>query len=358
LGGTRALALWGERALVQAWLGHRGRGVRWARVALVVGTDDRAARVVKALGRYPEAGWRVRGCLVLDPAEPRPPVRGVPVIGALEDLPELLQGDEVVDEVFFVVAPQHLDRLGEALETCESLGVDTRVLVDLYAPAQAHPFVEELFGIPFYGFSPTLTRQGALAAKRAIDLAVALIVLVAGAPLMVAVALLVTLGSRGPVIFSQERAGLRGRRFWMYKVRTMVDGAEQLRERVSHLNEMSGPVFKVAGDPRVTPIGRWLRRWSLDELPQFVNVLRGEMSLVGPRPLPLYEASRIKGAQRRRLAMRPGITGLWQVSGRSMVDFDEWMRMDLEYVDGWSLRLDLRILLRTIPAVLRGDGAL
>ena len=159
------------------------------------------------------------------------------------------------------------------------------------------------------------------------------------------------------MIFRQERAGFHGRRFWMYKFRTMVDGAERMRPQVEHLNEMSGPVFKVTHDPRLTRVGRVLRKLSLDELPQLLNVLKGDMSLVGPRPLPVYEASRIKGEQRRRLAMRPGITGLWQVSGRNAVDFEGWMQMDLFYVDRWSLGLDLRILLRTIPVVLRGGGA-
>jgi lipopolysaccharide/colanic/teichoic acid biosynthesis glycosyltransferase len=168
---------------------------------------------------------------------------------------------------------------------------------------------------------------------------------------------LIALTSRGPVVFRQQRAGFHGRLFEMYKFRTMVEGAEQLRDRVAHLNEMGGPVFKASGDPRLTRVGRILRRLSLDELPQLVNVLKGEMSLVGPRPLPVYEASQIKGAQRRRLAMRPGMTGLWQVSGRNWIDFEGWMQLDLAYVDRWTLGLDLRILLRTIPVVLSGDGA-
>jgi lipopolysaccharide/colanic/teichoic acid biosynthesis glycosyltransferase len=158
-------------------------------------------------------------------------------------------------------------------------------------------------------------------------------------------------------MFRQERGGFHGRAFRMYKFRTMVVDAEPRREEVLPLNEMAGPVFKATDDPRLTRLGRWLRRFSLDELPQLVNVVKGEMSLVGPRPLPLYEVRRIKGAQRRRLAMRPGMTGLWQTRGRNTVDFDEWMRMDLEYVDRWSLALDARILLATIPVVVRGTGA-
>jgi exopolysaccharide biosynthesis polyprenyl glycosylphosphotransferase len=352
-----AVGLWVERGLVAAWLRRARQDGHWARVALVVGTDERAKRVVSALREYPETAWVIRGCLGLSAFDLERSVRDVPVIGSLSELQEILQGEDVVDEVFFAVPPERLDEITDALEVCESFGVDTRVLVDLYRPAQAHPFVEELFSLPFYGFSPTLTRQSVLAAKRLLDVVGAAALLAVTSPLLLVIALIVKVTSPGPVIFSQERAGFHGRRFRMYKFRTMVQGAEDIRDRVAHLNEMSGPVFKAAGDPRLTPAGGWLRRLSLDELPQFVNVIKGDMSLVGPRPLPIYEASQIKGAQRRRLAMRPGITGLWQVSGRNMVDFDEWMRMDLLYVDQWSLGLDLKILVRTIAVVISGAGA-
>jgi len=355
--GVSAFALWGERLLVAAWLRRAGREGRWARVALVVGTDERAERVIAALREYPEAAWLIRGCLRLSLSDPAQTVLDVPVIGSRSELQEILQSDSVVDEVFFAVPPARLDEITDALEVCESFGVDTRVLVDLHRPAHAHAFVEELFTLPFYGFSSTLTRQSVLAAKRLLDLAGASLLLILMLPLLLMVALAIKLTSRGPVMFKQDRAGFHGRRFRMYKFRTMVAGAEDFRDQVAHLNEMSGPVFKASGDPRLTTVGGLLRKLSLDELPQFVNVLKGEMSLVGPRPLPLYEASRIKGAQRRRLAMRPGITGLWQVAGRNMVDFDEWMRMDLLYVDQWSLALDFRILARTVPVVLSGTGA-
>jgi exopolysaccharide biosynthesis polyprenyl glycosylphosphotransferase len=351
------LLLWGCRNLVLAWLRHTRRGDRWSRIALVVGTGESARDLVQALRRYPEAGWRVRGCVSLDAADPTRAVGDAPVTGTLADLPDLLQADEVVDEVFFAVRPDRLEAIADALELCESLGVDTRVLIDLYRPGQAHPFVEDLFGLPFYGFSPTLTRQGALAVKRGLDIAAAGALLLVLFPLLAGIAVLIKLTSRGPVVFRQQRAGFHGRRFGMYKFRSMVEGAEEMRVEVAHLNEMAGPVFKISRDPRLTWIGRFLRRTSLDELPQLLNVLRGEMSLVGPRPLPVYEARGIKGAQRRRLAMRPGMTGLWQVSGRNSVDFERWMQLDLAYVDRWTLGLDLRIFLRTIPVVIRGDGA-
>jgi len=229
--------------------------------------------------------------------------------------------------------------------------------VDLYRPAHAHSYVEELFTLPFYGVSPTLTHQGALAAKRIVDVVGAVLLLILTSPLLLVVAMLIKVSSRGPIVFSQERSGFHGRTFRMYKLRTMVADAEQRRDEVRHLNEMNGPVFRATDDPRLTRLGRFLRCYSVDELPQLINVVKGEMSLVGPRPLVLYEASQIKGSQRRRLAMRPGLSGLWQVNGRNMVDFDEWVRMDLEYIDRWSLGLDLRILLKTIPVVLSGTGA-
>ncbi|SRR6266540_895845 len=351
------VGLWVERGLVGAWLRRAGEGARWTRVALVVGTDERARRLIAALHQYPEAGWIIRGCLSLDPSDPTERVQGVPVIGSRPELDTILESEGVVDEVFFAVPPERVDEISEALEVCESLGIDTRVLVDLYRPAHAHPFVEELFSLPFYGFSPTLTRQSVLAAKRLLDVVGSVVTLALALPLLCVIGLVVKLTSAGPVIFSQERIGFHGRRFRMYKIRTMVKDAEQIREQVAHLNAMRGPVFKAADDPRLTAVGRLLRKLSLDELPQLFNVLKGEMSLVGPRPLPIYEARQIKGAQRRRLAMRPGITGLWQVNGRNMVDFDEWMRMDLLYVDRWSLALDLKILLRTIPVVLSAEGA-
>jgi exopolysaccharide biosynthesis polyprenyl glycosylphosphotransferase len=354
--GVSAVGLCVERTLVLAWL-RRRRGERWSHVAIVVGIDERAERLIASLRHYPEAGWLVRGCLSVDPADAVRSVGGVPVIGTLQDLPDLLQEDVVVDEVFFAVPADRLDRLTDALEACENLGVDARVLVDLYRPAHAHSYVEELFTLPFYGVSPTLTRQGALAVKRAIDVIGAVLLLILTTPFLVAVSLLIRVSSRGPIIFRQVRSGFHGRAFGMYKLRTMVADAELRRSEVLHLNEMDGPVFKATDDPRLTRLGRLIRRYSVDELPQLVNVIKGEMSLVGPRPLPLYEASRIKGVQRRRLAMRPGLSGLWQTRGRSTVDFDEWMRMDLEYVDQWSLALDLRILLATIPVVLRGTGA-
>ena len=195
-------------------------------------------------------------------------------------------------------------------------------------------------------------------AKRVLDLLLAAVAIVVTAPVVLVAALLIKLTSPGPVFFTQERVGQNKRRFTVYKLRTMVADAEEVLQRVEHLNEVSGPVFKIKQDPRITPVGRFLRRSSIDELPQLINVLKGEMSLVGPRPLPLRDyAGFNEDWHRRRFSVPPGITCLWQICGRSSTPFDKWMELDMEYIDKWSLWLDLEILAKTIPAVLRGSGA-
>jgi exopolysaccharide biosynthesis polyprenyl glycosylphosphotransferase len=197
-----------------------------------------------------------------------------------------------------------------------------------------------------------------LLAKRLIDICGSAVLLLAAAPLLLVVALLIKLDSPGPILFSQERVGLHKRRFKLIKFRTMVNGAERQQPLLEHLNEADGPVFKIRDDPRITRLGKFLRRFSIDELPQLFNVLKGEMSLVGPRPLPVRDVERIAVQwHKRRLSMKPGVTCLWQVNGRSDVSFEHWVDMDLEYIDKWTLGLDLKILLKTIPVVLRGAGA-
>jgi lipopolysaccharide/colanic/teichoic acid biosynthesis glycosyltransferase len=210
---------------------------------------------------------------------------------------------------------------------------------------------------PFFTFDVAPKSATGLAIKHGTDLLCAALGLILLGPLLLAIAILILVTMGRPVLFIQERGGLFGRRFRMFKFRTMERGAEERQEALRARNELSGPVFKLSSDPRITRLGWALRRSSLDELPQLFNILLGQMSLVGPRPLPLDEQKAIKGWQRRRLSMKPGLTGLWQVSGRSEVDFDEWMRLDLDYIDSWTLTLDLQIVLRTIPAVLLGRGA-
>jgi len=246
---------------------------------------------------------------------------------------------------------------GPLVQACEKVGVPTAFVVDHGQRYAYRPSLQMVGATPLLSFDWTPPRDMGLAVKHLIDPLVAAVVLLAVSPLLVFTAIAVRVSMGRPIFFGQERVGLHGRRFKMWKFRSMVNDAEQQRDALLARNEMSGPVFKVTDDPRVTRVGRLIRKWSIDELPQLVNVLWGEMSLVGPRPLPLGEQQSIAGWYRRRLTMRPGITGLWQVSGRSSVDFDAWMQLDLQYIDEWSLLLDLKLLALTLPAVLARRGA-
>jgi exopolysaccharide biosynthesis polyprenyl glycosylphosphotransferase len=253
----------------------------------------------------------------------------------------------------------HMRRLEEAILACEVEGVEAWLLADFIRTAIARPTFDAFGARPMLVFRTTPELSWALLIKSATDRLGALLALIVTAIPMLIVAALVKLTSPGPVIFSQTRGGLNGRPFTMYKFRTMTTDAAQRQAELAELNEMRGPVFKIEKDPRVTSVGRFLRRTSLDEFPQFWNVLTGDMSLVGPRPLPLYEVERFENtAQRRRLSMKPGLTCLWQISGRNeIVSFAEWVRLDLQYIDHWSLWLDLKILIKTVPAVLFRWGA-
>jgi exopolysaccharide biosynthesis polyprenyl glycosylphosphotransferase len=222
----------------------------------------------------------------------------------------------------------------------------------------ARSYVDELEGVPVMTFQSGPPDSWQLIMKRVIDILGSVALLVALAPLFALVMLLIRLESQGSIFFAQERIGLNKRRFRMLKFRTMVDGADRLQHMLEDLNEADGPVFKIKKDPRITRVGKFLRRFSIDEFPQLINVLLGDMSLVGPRPLPVRDVERIDIRwQKRRFSIKPGLTCLWQVSGRSEIGFNEWVRLDLDYIDRWSLGLDLLILLKTIPAVFKGPGA-
>jgi exopolysaccharide biosynthesis polyprenyl glycosylphosphotransferase len=281
---------------------------------------------------------------------------GTSVIGMLENLPEILKGYSV-DEVVFVVPRSKLDLIERSLYVCETQGVRATLSIDFFELklAKAHP--TELEGIPLITFETTVAEEWQLFVKRAFDIIASGAGIIVLSPLLLIVAILVKITSPGPIFFMQKRIGLNGRRFILYKFRSMYKGAHKKQSDVASMNIMQGPVFKVINDPRITPLGKLLRRSSIDELPQLINVFIGHMSLVGPRALPAYEVAKLEPWQRRRLSMRPGITCLWQISGRSSLSFDEWMKLDLQYIDQWSLTLDFKILLKTIPAVLFARGA-
>lgn len=338
--------------LTSRWV--RARGFNF-RTAILVGTGPKAAQLADFLEAHPHWGFRVLGYLDDNGAETRLQDRW-PCLGRITDM-ETVLSREVIDEVIFVIEKGKLGEYEEALLVAERHGVRAHVSLDIFPHVFARPVLEELDGIPLLSFTTTPSNPGQLVAKRVIDLALALILFLVTLPIQLLAVLAILLTSGSPIFFRQVRCGLNGRHFTLPKLRTMKLGSEERLSEISHLNEMTGPVFKASRDPRSTPVGRILRRLSIDELPQLWNVIVGDMSLVGPRPPLPEEVSRYEPWQRRRLSMKPGLTCLWQVSGRSELDFDRWMALDLKYIDTWSPLLDLKILLKTVPAVLSGRGA-
>jgi exopolysaccharide biosynthesis polyprenyl glycosylphosphotransferase len=330
----------------------RSRGYN-LRYYLVVGTGERARVMVEELESQANWGIRIIGQVAAyanqDGFVPRERL-----LGTMAELERLLT-QQVIDGVFFAIEELSQPVLRQGLECCRRLGIRAFVDLHLFEEPSGYLTLANFSQSPLLVIGETLLDEQHAFFKRLFDLGTALFALVVTAPLMVAIAALVKASTPGPVLFRQERVGMNGRQFTIVKFRTMVAGAEELRATVAARNEMHGPVFKIRNDPRLTPIGRYLRQASLDELPQLWNVLRGEMSMVGPRPPLPHEVAQYQSWQRRRLSVRPGLTCLWQVSGRNQLDFDAWMKLDLEYIDNWSWWLDLKILARTLPAMVRGE---
>ncbi len=324
-----------ERILVRtAGRGARSRG-RNVRRVLLVGTDQRADSFRSLIEEHPYWGIDIIGFIDPDGGEGRE-VDPSLILGDLSGLPDIIQ-ELVVDEVIFVVAPHRLSDLEDIFLLCEEQGISTRLVMEYLPRQMAKVYVEMIEGLPVMTFSTAPVDITALFIKRAADVALSLLLLIVAVPLMILIALAVKLSSPGPVFFQQERCGLNGRRFTLFKFRSMYLDAESRKADLAHLNVMDGPVFKVRDDPRVTGAGRFLRAFSLDELPQLFNILKGDMSFVGPRPPIPEEVSQYQRWQRRRLSMKPGLTCLWQISGRSDLDFDTWMKLDLDHIDTWSL---------------------
>lgn len=356
LGMAQFMLFSGERFVIFGTLRMARRLGRNTRNVLIVGSGPRAAGVQRLIHRRPEWGLRIVGFV----DEGRAPIDAeIPAerVHKLIEMPELLRR-EVIDEVIIATPRSMLGAILPVVAACGSAGVPFTLLADIFGDYLPPPIVTRFDTLAALRFAPVHHSPARLLVKRSIDMVGASVGLVLAAPVIGVAGLLVRLTSPGPILFKQVRCGLYGRQFSMFKLRTMCVDAEEKREALLHLNEMTGPVFKLHDDPRVTTVGRFLRRYSLDELPQLWNVLKGDMSLVGPRPPVPHEVAQYETFERRRLSMRPGITCLWQVSGRNHVaSFDEWVRLDLEYIDTWSLANDLKILLKTIPAVMRGTGA-
>ena len=334
------------------------RRVAGFRNFLLVGDGPEVAEIARTLEANEARGMRLFGFVSIrtgtPDALPAGLTRSYPTV-TLPELPDLLRR-QVIDEVIFAVGKEDLEKLEDTFLVCEEEGVKTRVLLSFFPQAIAKVYVERLGSKPLLTFSAT-PEDESLLLKRGLDFTLALISLVVLSPLLLVLTALVKLTSRGPILFSQTRCGLGGRRFTLYKFRSMRADADLLREELEALNEVDGPVFKIRNDPRCTPIGRLMRKFSLDELPQLVNIIKGDMSFVGPRPPLPEEVEKYERWQRRRLRMQPGLTCLWALEGRSKLSFRRWMELDLEYIDHWSMMLDWKILLKTIPIVLVGRGA-
>jgi exopolysaccharide biosynthesis polyprenyl glycosylphosphotransferase len=334
----------------------RQRGFNFRNI-LIIGTGKRAQKFVDTIRDHKDLGFVVTGLVDEDASMVGKAISGCKVLGTFNDLTHIIHKN-VIDDVVFVVPRSWLGRIEELMQVCEREGIRIHIAVDFFELKLAKAKQTDLRGLPLLTFETTPDQIWHLLIKRFFDVVVSGISLLLLSPVFAIIALLIKLTSSGPVFFRQQRCSLNSRQFTLYKFRTMVMDAESRLKDIMHHNEMDGPVFKMANDPRLTRIGNFLRRSSLDELPQLWNVFKGDMSLVGPRPPIPAEVVKYDNWQRRRLSMKPGITCLWQVNGRNkIVDFNEWMRLDLEYIDNWSLYLDLKIFLKTIPAVLFGIGA-
>jgi exopolysaccharide biosynthesis polyprenyl glycosylphosphotransferase len=344
-GGISFLLLMGRVWLMRRW-GSSELGRQQSRRRFVlVGAKEDAERVMADLKGRREGEVEILARLDLNEAP-------------VERLVDLLH-EHSANGVILSARHTYFGQIEKAIQTCELEGVEAWLLADFFKTSISRTSMDDFCGRPTLVFQSTPEDSWQGVAKHVMDFLGAVILLALGAILMLLTALLIGLTSKGPILFRQKRSGLNGEPFVMLKFRTMVSDAEQRRHELAAFNEMDGPVFKVTDDPRVTRLGRILRKYSIDELPQLWNVLRGEMSLVGPRPLPVDETRRFNDvAHRRRLSVKPGLTCLWQISGRNEVkDFKDWVRLDLEYIDNWSLWLDLKILLRTVPVVVLGTGA-
>jgi len=356
--GVSSLLLISSRIILRVALKRARLKGHNLRQMIIIGTGERSKKFAEKICQSPELGYHIAG-FVDDSWKGLEPFKrtGWKLLGGLDQLQKILK-HQVVDEVVIgLPMKSKYDKINTIINLCEEQGIIIRFLSDLFDLNIAKSYVDHLDDTPILTLHSAPMEQWPLLVKRILDVVLSFILLVLLSPLLFIIACLVKFSSRGPVFFIQERVGLNNRKFKLIKFRTMVENAENLRKRIEKLNEVSGPVFKIRKDPRITSLGKFLRRTSIDELPQIFNVLKGEMSLVGPRPPIPREVEQYEWKDTRRLSMKPGITCLWQINGRNNIPFERWMELDKEYIDNWSLRLDLKILAKTIPAVIRGSGA-
>jgi len=349
------LCRWTLRILL-AWARVHGRHLRQM---VIVGTNSRTVDFVRMIETKPELGYQLIGFVDEEWSGSQTfGKNGKAIVSDLEHFADFLR-EHIVDEVTITLPMKSFySQAARIVATCQEQGVIVRVLTSIFdfQPERANGGLLDQRGVPTFGSS--VFEDWPLMFKRLLDIVISSILLVLLAPMFLIVAILIKLDSPGPVFFVQERVGLNKRKFPMYKFRSMVADAEQRQAELESANEADGPIFKIKDDPRFTRLGKFLRKASIDEVPQLINVLKSDMSLVGPRPLALRDFSRLEEDWlRRRFSVRPGITCLWQINGRSSVSFQEWMKFDMHYIDHWSLSLDLEILAKTIPAVVKGSGA-
>lgn len=353
---TTVLCFIGEKRLISLfldWIHESG----FNQVNLIiVGTGRRAREFIRAVNSHANWGLRIVGLIDDEHGMYGKEIEGYRVLGRIQDIPFILHR-KVIDRVIFVVPRLWLHRLDDVILACEREGISTSISMDLFDLRIAKMRQTNFDGFPLLELETFNAKEWQLFIKRTLDILLSLFFLALTSPVYLITALVIKLTSRGPVFFHQIRCGLNGRKFTLYKFRSMIVGADMKKKLFEKMNEMDGPVFKVKHDPRITKVGRIIRKLSIDELPQFINVLKGDMSIVGPRPPLPIEVELYELWQRRRLSFKPGITCKWQVSGRNNINFERWMEMDLEYIDSWSLWLDVKILFKTFLVVLTGYGA-
>jgi exopolysaccharide biosynthesis polyprenyl glycosylphosphotransferase len=345
-----------NRLCLSGYILHYRETGNLTKFLLIIGTDSQAVETASLCGSHPEWGIRIVGFLSHDPEDVGKKIYCHSIIGHTDDLPRILS-EQVVDCVLLAGGISDLAQAHSLALRCEAEGIDFGLSASLINDRVTTLSTDRLIGLQTIFFKSVAQSPSKLFIKRLIDIALSSACIILLLPLWIIIPLIIKRDSPGPALYFHERVGRRGRRFIMYKFRTMVPGADRMQDRLVHLNEMDGPVFKIKDDPRFTGIGRFLRTTSIDELPQLFNVLKGDMSLVGPRPPIFKEVLQYQPWQKKRLSVIPGITCLWQVTGRNEIKFDEWMQLDLQYIENWSLTLDLKILLRTVMAVLSRRGA-
>ena len=330
---------------------------------LIVGSHKRAERIIHEFKEHREYGLRIRSILDPDSSRIGMAVDGMQVTGDMSNFKETLK-DLDIDEVFFALDLNSIPNIHEIFTYLDTIGVSYHMMINesVHSYSDKHlnikPVSSNYYGMPMLSFHAIKASHIKLYIKNGIEKVFAVLLIIFSFPVLLLFGLLVYFTSKGPILFKQERVGLHGRKFYQYKLRSMIVDAEELKEKYAHLNQQSGPVFKIKNDPRLTRVGKFMRKYSIDELPQLFNILLGSMTLIGPRPLPVSEVKEFnEDFLHRRHSMKPGVTGLWQVKGRNNIkDFNKWVKLDLEYIDNWSFMMDFRIAVKTVSTVLSGTG--